>query len=279
MASRIFGTYQIDYVDDRGTTRTLRAKTAFPPDSTQGQAEDIVNNTIGGILVKYGQTIVRQDLANPICSDSDSIKPRRLEFIRSNGNSISFAMPVRTNLVADGDTITSIINTFGGAFDVVCVKLHGEKATQLFDELGGTFAGTAVAPPRGTGSKQHTWHGTLQYESDGVFGSVKLLPFKIFSDVDNAVPTWMQGAAGSCLTLGNAQACTGRDPRTSRRYIATVLGTGVGEFKAEVPVTGSNDAFILGCGTTLANTAGVYCLDYRGEFNDRFHKVLPSFAP
>lgn len=279
MASRIFATYQIDYVDDRGVTRVMRSKSAFPPNTTQANATAIIGDVLGGTLVKFGEVLVDQALANPICSDRDSIKPRRLEFIRSNGNSVSFAMPDRTDMVAHGNAIATAINGWTGDFPVVCVKLHGEKATQLFDELGGTFTGVAVAPPRGTGSKQHIWHGTLEYESDGVFGAIKLLPFKIFSDVENAVPTWMQGAAGDCITLGAAQACTGRDTRTSRRYIATVNGTGVGEFKAEVPAVSSTNAGILACGTALAGTTGVYCLDYRGEFNDRFHKVLPLFNP
>lgn len=278
MASRIFGVYQMEYIDDRGTTRTLRSKTAFPPDSSLANAQTIAGD-LGITLVKYGDTIVNQDLANPICSDSDSIKPRRIELIRSNGNSISFAMPVRENMVADAEDLVTVVNAFTGDFDVVCVKLYGERATLLFDELGGNYQGDSVLPPRGNGSRQYTWHGTLNYRTDATFGSTRLLPFKVFSDNENAAPTWGGGVLDNCMEVGTGNACSGRDPRTSRRYIITAMGTNVGEFKSEIPVTSAVAADIRTCGATLAARPGVYCLDYRGEFNDRFHKILPSFQP
>lgn len=277
MPSRQVATYLFDaYATDRGAIiENVRAKSVFPPDMTQVQAGAIINDA-GGTLLKFAGVEVNPDPGS-ICSEQSNLRPRDLTFIRKNGNSISIKVADRTALIATATAIRDRIDGVNADFPVVCIKLDGEEFLNIYDELGGSGTVTATGtPPRGTGAKQEVHHGSIPYQSDAGFGTVKIMPVKILTDVADAPPTFLGGTWDSCVgPFEQFQNCAGQEPRDHRRYILTVAATGdVGSFTSEVPVLSHTEDDILQCGQNLAGLDPVYCVGYKGENNDRLHKLL-----
>jgi hypothetical protein len=264
------------YQSDRGTLHTLRSRFVIPPDMTDAQATQVVD--------LLGAAEVLPTDPAPVCPD-EGVQGRKLIFIRQDGSSLSVVAPVRIDntLVTLAGSIRAVLNTLTGTNPVVCVKLDGEFWPQLIDELSPTppparTPGTSSRPLASAGSKNFVWSGVFNYFSDATYGSQHLLPFRIASNTANAAPELY----GNVLTNANvtpvaASPCPGTNPRTPRHYIVQSIvtqdGATVGQ-EAKIPVGNNPAPGILDIGRELAALPSTVCLSYKGESNDRLHRLL-----
>lgn len=278
------------YIFDRGASENKVISRFFmPPDMTDAQALALV--TLAGGRARTG---------NVICPDA-GFSPRKVTFVRSNGNSFSIAIGSRADhlTAANLEAMRAAVNAISAAFQVVCMKLEGEFIPNLIDEL----RTVAVTPVAGTSSRpaaaagiQYVHSGVINYTSDALFGTVTPLPVKVDTDLGANDPTTgvlittpptILGAnwAGCVGAFVNTPTCGGTQPRSHRRYIAdylvtdpdAVAGTTRGQ-RTEIPVSSNAQADILTCGQNLAASTALICIGYKGEDNDRLHKFLAAAA-
>lgn len=264
------------YIDDRGTNRFFNSNFVAPPDFTPAN--------INSIALQSGGTVRLPTDPNTICPD-DGVEPRKLQFIRLNGNSISVPIANRTSLVAQAIALRNTINSVNANNPVVCVKLIGEYFPNLIDELApvGKIAGVGIGSSAPANGKQVFYSGTMEYLSDGVFGSPYFVSFKVATEGANS--TVAPALYAPQLNLANVvpltiATCSGNNPRRSRRYISQAIvnppqGAGTASQVTEIPVATHLDTDILAVGQGLAAIGAVQCLGYKGENNDRFHRLLP----
>lgn len=261
------------YVDDRGVSRGIFGKIYVPPGVDAATMTLIVGSS-GGRL--------RLPVDRVVCPEK-GFAPRKLIFYSNTGGSVSVPIGPRASLIAAGSSIRT--NLIAAGFQVVCVKLVGEKFANIVDDLRpagflGTQAATASSRPA-TGGIQPNFYGKADYNSDAVFGTNYVLPYKVQSDVAQVFPsiygTVIQSALG-IVPLVAVNACPGSDPRTSRRYIVQSLVTEnaiVRSQVAELPMFNHLASEIAAAGVAIATLRHVQCIGYKGETNDRFHKLLP----
>ena len=104
------------YISDINQSLSINKTFNAPPD-----LDDI---GIAAMLAAVGAV---ESTGTSICSDSALGNPRKLEFIRSSGNSMSIAVADKTDLIAAANSIKGILNPLnGGVNPVVCIKLYGE---------------------------------------------------------------------------------------------------------------------------------------------------------
>lgn len=274
------------YVSDAGLNYSINSRFVAPPDVTDATAASIVQ-AVGG-------TITTEPI---VCSDSSSIKPRKLEFIRASGNSMSIAVSERENILSTAASIRVLLN--GSAPDgneVVCIKLNGEEIGNLNDELGVNFDGTTVAPSHkapATALKQNYVSGVISYSADAAatFGAANVHPIRsITESADNVFAAQLGGTPETCIgelltiaSCGNGR----RNPRRHRRYkldFLTQLNVEDGDEtpeteSIELPVASATAGEILACGRAAAALNGVYCIGYEGESFSRLHRLLDNDAP
>jgi hypothetical protein len=279
--AKVFQRYIFDtanpYVDDRGVNRLFSGRFAIPADMTTAQA-----SAIAGLA--GAAPIAATDKTKAICPDP-GVRGRRLTFIRRDGNSLSLTMTPRNSLIADATLIRTAIDAVDPANNVVCVKLDGEFFPDLFDELS-----PAIAVPRvpgvssrpATGGKQNFYSGTMSYDSDAVYGLPYPISFKVATESTLSPPAapilWATELAAASTVAQNNPACPSRNPRKPRAYIVQALVTQGGATETQItriPVATHLPADILTVGQLLAANPASQCIAYRGERNDRFHKLLP----
>ena len=279
----------VRFVPDDGTGYLMDIGTEIPANGRFILPPDVAEAQIATILASIGAQPLSA-IGDPVpCSDAQNAKLRKLEFIRTNGGSMSVPVSSRADLLGAATVITGVLNSSGS--DVVCIKLHGEEFLDLADELGLNYTNTfATSHVPLTADKQYYYAGNISYETDansGV-GSTVFQPIKSISDLLNAPSTQLTPAWAGCVgAFSNALACRGkgrRNPRKHRRYILTFATkdtpastTEVAKTEtAELPVADSAAAGILACGQAAAALAGAYCIGYRGESYSRFHKLLAT---
>ncbi|MGH2416473.1 MAG: hypothetical protein ACRDEA_22825, partial [Microcystaceae cyanobacterium] len=137
-----------------------------------------------------------------------------------------------------------------------------------------------------TGGKQPVYSGTITYESDT--GTTVTTPVKVLSDTEGSPPsnvgTVWTGCVGPFLSQGFS--CGASTKREHRRYLLSlrvgsaadpgppaVAEVAIAEQK-EVPVKDQEANLILTCGQNIAALTGLFCLGYKGESYNRFHRVL-----
>jgi hypothetical protein len=265
------------YVMDIGTDIAANGRFVLPPDVPQTEISTILTNIGAQPLSAVGDPIP--------CSDASNADLRKLEFIRSNGNSMSVPVSSRANLLNAATVIRGVLNSAGA--DVVCIKLIGEYFPDLADELGLNYGNDfAVSHVPTTGGKQYYHAGNISYETDATSGvagsSVVFQPVKAISDLETAASSQLSAAWTGCVgPFVDALACRGkgrRNPRKHRRYLMTFA---VGSATArqtettELPVKDAEAASILSCGQAAAALNGLYCIGYQGESYARYHKLLP----
>lgn len=269
------------YISDFGINYTVSSRFVAPPD-----LDDLA---ITGILTTIGAT---RTTSSAVCSDNVSLSPRKLQFIRASGNSVSIAIPERDNLIGNAQSIVGALNGSDNTNPVVCIKLIGEQSNNLNDEFGiaydgNTFAPTHTAPS--TSQKQNFVTGVIAYEADaaGTFGTSVLQPIRSITEaVDNTFAAQLGTIPADCgidvLTVLNCPAGR-RNPRDHRRFTLSFATKADPADAAEdaltetielpVPRVGTLD--VTACTTAMAALPGLYCAAYSGENYDRFHKLLP----
>ncbi|NJL89707.1 MAG: hypothetical protein HC916_07830 [Coleofasciculaceae cyanobacterium SM2_1_6] len=245
----------------------------MPPNMTEAVADSI-------IAAAGGQRVLPTDPPN-ICPDP-GVEGRKLIFINEEGGSVGVTMAARNTLIDQAILIRGLLDGLGGP-RVTCVLLRGEYFPNVLDEL--RPAGIVAAPgassrPVATAGKQHFYSGVMNYRSDAIFAEPYLVPFKIAtSSLVDAAPTLYATILNTYdVVPQTAVPCSGTNPRRSRRYIVqsqVTEPTGVVSQTAEIPIAISNPVAILAAGIDIASLPSTQCLAYRGESNDRFHKLLP----
>lgn len=284
------------YINDRAipaTGVTLVKNFVVPPDMNQAQATALVN-AVGGEIISFGDVEIVPGTRNLPCSDSNNFKPRKLKFIRANGNSISIVLPVRANAIAARDAGITALNGITAANPVVCVQLIGEEYINIYDELvpAGTAAPTAGAPSRAPAArgKGGRFSGVMTaYLSDVPNGAVTLAKFAMNTDTFTAAglgqaPAIIGIAGVTCLgTIQQGGICPPSAAREPRHYSVTFLVTGdaagtVATQVTKVPVANNTPAEIVTCGQGLAALASSACLGYKGESYGRLHLLTAAAA-
>ena len=164
------------YVSDFGINYTINSRFNAPPD-----LDDLA---ITAILTTIGATRTTE---SAVCSDNSSLFPRKLQFIRASGNTVSIAIPERADLISDATAIVGALNGSDNNNPVVCIKLFGEKSNNLNDEFGIAYDGTTFAPTHtapDTADKQNYVTGVISYEADGAnpFGTSVLQPIRSITE-------------------------------------------------------------------------------------------------
>ena len=269
------------YISDINQNLSLNGRFVAPPDL------DPIG--IAAILAVVGAV---QTTEPAICSDSSLGTPRKLEFIRASGNTMSIGVADKTNLIAAATTIKGVLDGLNGSVNpVVCIKLYGEEFNNLNDEFGLNYDGTVFAPSHkapATATKQNYASGVIAYEADAaaVFGtsvthSIRSITEKATNEFSDQLGAAAAGCIGSFLNIlncGNGR----RNPRKHRRFTldfstkadpADTAEVAQSE-RIEVPVAGGGVLDILACGNSLVTLPGLYCIGFKGESHSRFHKFL-----
>lgn len=266
------------YLMDIGTTIAANSKFVLPNDVDDAGAD--------AILQAIGAQPLSEGTQSIPCPDTINATLRKLLFLRTSGGSMSVPVSARDDLEAAATAIQNILNAAGD--DVVCIKLMGEEFPDLADELGLNYQNTfATSHDAVDASKQYYHAGQIAYASD--VGSTVFQPIKSISNNEDAPATQIASIWGDCVgDFETVLPCRGKgrsNPRQHRRYELTLaIGTAganpgdpptiTGTETIEVPVSSGEPSEILTCGQAAAALAGVYCISYKGESYDRFHKIL-----
>ena len=269
------------YTSDINQNLSINSRFVAPPDLAQAGIDAIVA-AVGAV----------ETTEPAICSDTGLGTPRKLEFIRSSGNTMSVAVNNSTNLISAATAIKGVLDPLnGGSNPVVCIKLYGEEFLNLNDELGVSYDGTTFAPSHkapATALKQNFASGVITYESDATnpIGQSVIQPIRSITEKDtNDFAAQLGTAAAGCIgDFLNIQSC-GNGRRNIRKHRRFVLDFATkadpaddteqsASERIEVPVAGGGALDTLACGNNLAALTGLYCLGYVGESYSRFHKIL-----
>ena len=266
------------YLTDIGNDIAANSRFILPPDVDQAQAATILANIGAQPLSLASQAIP--------CPDTVNADLRRLRFFRASGGSMSVPVSSRANLINAATIIQGILTAAGDA--AVCIKLEGEYFPDLADELGMNYQGTVATSHVAVGSsKQFYYTGQIAYNRDA--DGVIFQPIKSITNNENAPATQIASAWSGCVgDFENVLPCRGkgrRNPLKHRRFELTfAIGTAGADpgdpatidstETIEIPVISSTASEILACGQAAAALIGAYCIGYRGESNDRFHKLL-----
>lgn len=262
----------VPYTSDWGDFYEINAGFYRTPDMTDVVASAIVT-AVSGL----------EDVAAAPCATQSGLEPRKLKFIRADGSSISVPVALRGNLISIASTIKEEIEGLG--VPVSCIKLSGEKWTRNIRE--DILDGTAIPPfqagvsSSSIGSIQNSYTGLFEYESDAPFESQIFARVKFNTPLADTLPSSAFGAAISIALdnnpPSNLPSCPGRQTRDTRRFVVKrgiEQGTDVVMETREIPVTLASADGIQAAGEAFASLPELLCLLYKGENNDRFHRLL-----
>ncbi|MGL5875047.1 MAG: hypothetical protein ACRC2R_22235 [Xenococcaceae cyanobacterium] len=266
------------YTMDIGTEISANGRFIWPPDVGIEQIATILDAIDAQPL---------SAITEGLCTDSANGKLRKLEFIRSDGSSMSVPVATRDGIYTAANVIRGVLQSTGSGLKVTCIKLVGEFWRNLNEDLGISYTAGQIATshkPTSESTKQFYYTGNMQYQSDAFRNSGELyfLPIKSISNLQNAPATQIAPLWNGCVgELSNAPACGGGSgsKRKHRRYIfqfATLLdGNAIKETETiEMPLKSSDASAIKTCGQAAAALPGLMCIGYKGESYDKFHKVL-----
>jgi hypothetical protein len=263
----------VPYTSDWGDFHEVNSGFYRTPDMTDAVATAIVT-AVGGLV----------DVAAAPCGTRTGFDPRKLQFIRADGSSISVPVALRGDLIAIATQIRTQFQSLG--VPVSCIKLLGEQWARDIreDVLTGTAVPAFVAgvSSSSTGSIQNVYSGVFAYESDAPFGGNAFIRVRFNTPVADTLPGTAFGAAISGSLDNDVPTtlplCPGRQSREPRKFVVrrgvTQAGSVVME-QREIPVIDSDAGDIQAAGQGFATLPELICLLYKGESNDRFHRLLP----
>lgn len=267
------------YRDDFSVTVSgINGRFRMPPDMTEEQADNFVT-AMGAI--KRTDTV-------PCSLGAGELEPRKIIFIRANGNSISFILPRTDNIITLATQGRDALNAVDADNPVVCIKLEGEHWLNIYDRFAPAGKviqpGTPTTPPD-TEGKQYVWSGFLtEYKSDVPWQQNIIMPFRMNSDKDDEPPTILTNLWEDCMgTIGNVF-CSGKERRVSRRFILTLAillpgqQAGTNEINntqtLTIPSIHPTSQELTTCAGALASLPSTLCLEYYGESFDRVHQFV-----
>ena len=270
------------YQSDLDQSLSINARFVAPPD-IDGIGVGVMVTAVGGVITNEAA----------VCSDSNLGTPRKLQFIRQSGNSMSIAIGDKTNLISAATTIKGILDAAnGGTNPVVCIKLIGEQFNNLNDELGLSYDGTTFAPSHtapATATKQNYASGVIAIEADAAttFGTIVTTGIRSITEkVTNDFAAQLGTAPVDCgIEFLNIQNCGNgrRNPRKHRRLklsFATKADVADAAEVAqtetiEMPVYDAGPVNALTCAQAVVGLPGLYCIGWEGESYSRVHNLLP----
>lgn len=260
------------YVPDRGgAVEGLSFRLAQPADMTDAQ--------IDALLAPLSAR--RKTEADRVpCPVAGDFRPRKLRFVRRDGNSLSFVIPTHSDAITVATAMRDSLNAAVAANPVVCIELLGEQWFDLAPNLGASGTPVDGVESRSSfGGKQYVHSGKILYQYDGGGGSTVTTAVRVDTDLVAAggvtsAPTILGGTWASCVgDFEDENPCSSRQGMDHRRYIA-VLKTANGYQTTEVPIKNTASADILACGQAIAALPSLTCLPYQGETNKRLHSFL-----
>lgn len=263
------------YTADDGQLGDYITKVAVPDDMTDAEVAAMITSPhVNSSVYTTPVPCLRQVVE----------KPRRLVFVRSNGNRMSFAIPNRVDIESKMTNLAALITTAGAGLAVQCAYLEGEERRNLHElttyrSAPVTF--TPAAPVIGTGGKAITYYGTTltNYSSDVSNGANVRARARVAA-TDPGDLTGVNAILGgviSCVgTNTQVNSPCGAASRDHRRYIATIGTTDpLREVQSiSVPNSSYTATNILTCGQDLAANTNLLCLDYKGE-SMNMSRLLP----
>lgn len=268
----------LSYFTDQGNEYTLNSLFRVPSDFAQDQG--IIDSVLACV-----DSVVREETAP--CSDKAGTTPRKLVVRRTNGNSFSLVLPVRSQAIEAAQCLWDIM--FATRYPAICVELIGEHSLNLIEELAPPNKGTPtvavpIAPDAEQG-KSTLWYSSVmkEYKADTPFGANILMPFKSQTNVPDAPYVELQSYFSSCVEPLTTVSCGGSTSIEYRRYIPSFItslvynqpgATGDQLQTVTVPTIANETDQIKACGQLLAATTSIVCLEYYGESNKKLHKLL-----
>lgn len=259
------------YLTDQGTQISLNPVLSPPTDISDAQ--------IDAILAAIG---AERRLTTAPCGEKGKTQPRKLRFIRSNGNSLSVIVPIRSTVVTVAQAIKNILNAQD--IKVICVELIGEHSFNLIEELAPANKGAItptnpIKPTDQAGKHKEVYSAVMsEYAADSRGGANILMPFQTQTDGDGTnAYSQLVGYFDTCVDPVVTVQCLGNTSIDYRRYIPSFLttdGTNTILQTATAPVKTSDATQISQCGALLAQLTSVACLEYYGESNNKLHKLL-----
>lgn len=263
------------YTDDRGEEQVGGTNFGIP-DGLATAGDDVFNSiaTTAGAELKAIQGRIINDIPDAICPDAN-VRFRKLAFLINDGTSLSVPISTRESLIT---TAQSLADTINGALPdenrVVCIKLIGEEFPDLTDLLEVNFDSTVFAEET-TSSRKYSGYTERTYDRDS--GTGIIINVQINTDQDNAPPNPLSQAWEGCVGAlnNNAKTCGGGNKYLfPRHYIAYYQSAGGRTISHKVPVLSDSDGEILACGQGIVTSVGgsLFCVSYKGEDDQRFHK-------
>jgi hypothetical protein len=252
-----------------GKNLTVSGRFSRPP--------GLATATVDSILAAIGATKKNAAQKAP-CPPPASFEPRRLLFSFLTGGSLSIPFVQKANAVALGTTLKGLLQ--GDLGLVTCIKLIGEKWGRVEEEL--KPAGVILAPGADikvtTGSKNPVFARSYSYITDNGLTSVQTVRQNTDSTAVPATPfsvyaTPITNALGALLPQG----CGGVGNITPRHYTAKILTVSpVNPIRQLIVPVAANEALaIRGIGIALATITQTMCLNYEGESDSRFSRLIP----
>lgn len=280
------------YISDLGENVGFNLSFKKPSDINDNVAKDIIK-CVGEL----------RESERVACSQAGLITPRKLTFIRENGNSFSLVFPDKNEMVKQAQCVVDIIKKTD--FLVVCVKLVGEKYVDLIesglldlgDRQGDSVTKKPIKPEEKQGKYKLVYSGVMkEYESDSIksgdgvggtifqpFSSQTDTPSEPYSELKDAI----EGCHGDLTTIRTCGAK--KSKREARKYIPHVAveisnnnndlnpldNTAVEVLQTlSIYAASSDPQKLLDCANEIAKFKPVVCLPYYGESYGLFHKVL-----
>lgn len=266
------GTTGNPYLTDAGLPKKVYSKISIPPDWDEAQT--------AAIAIAAGAEILLTGDKPPGCdntADGSRFDPRKLvfEMMPVGNKSISRKMEVtlrdRSQLIAIAGSLRDTIIAQG--YTVRCIKLVGEKFTNLWYDFSNTPPVGTIAAKLGT----DIFAPLYEYEADALnpFGTEILLKARISSDLVNAMPSLFANVGA--FEAINVPGCAAPNTHKPRRFIIKTAWDDNGVIapqKTELPQADSDPVEITQTAVALTGVANIICLGYRGEDSSRVARLL-----
>lgn len=228
-----------------------------------------------------------RDTQPPCPVNTQTLKRRKLKFVRSNGSSISVVIPERTDVIALATAGRDYLNGMNGDFQVACIELIGERWTNVYERFappGKTITPGTPTLPDPTAGIQYVWSGQMtNYQADAPGGTEILTGFKMNSDNEDAAPTAIASIVGQCMGATSDRGICPTPANRKKRYFELTIAIpnpagptpGVTNSQTiQVPDIHFTGADTAACATSIAALPSVACLGYQGEINRALHTIL-----
>jgi hypothetical protein len=259
-----------DYLDDFGVVQNFNPLLKLGSDLQSSIATDIMACV---------NAIPRTTLIP--CSNL-GFTPRKLIFLRGNGNSFSLYVPSKALLKVTAQCVVDLLKT--SDYPIVCIKYEGEKWGNIYDRFNENITAKTptdlIEPLTASGKNRVYYSGSMsEYasESGTTYQQIRPLTFKSQTREDGVPLGELEQYIASCVQPINTISCGTRSYISYRRFVVDFLvntGDTLNPTKIQsvtIPSKEVDATLLAQCAKDLAGLVSSICLSYEGEHNDRFH--------